>query len=466
MVVNNMSDYFSADKTTHFEIINNPDIQSFLNDCKYFNEPTGEEAKVVASMFSKISILDEASPNNVIAIDGSSYESSIDSKLPFTRISYVKIGNILIRRDKFNTLGKEKFVDPFKMAEIERKNLSTIFAFPGSNMQYKGQVSTRDGFRLALDNYMHMYRSDKNDYKTSLRSTLFELAKYRENNKNSSDNQCIILHSCPSCKAENIQVFNIEELQLCPKCGNPIYPSDCLRIWENVEEGVSNQSALTRFTNVIEHIFVVHFIRDIINRSPNAFVETLSNIAFFIDGALAIYGNPAWVHGAIMKFLYEINEIMVKNGKNPILIIGNIRDNEVVNYFKYIDLEIPSETILCLSDEIRNKYVNFNKIPSSSTFGSETYYGQDFIYKSKNGKLMVFDLPYPFKDKRDLRTFIKEKSEMSKYKNLNRALFLLEEFECDLYSNTVIPVALARKHTVISLKPGSKILDLLTRKSL
>lgn len=56
---------------------------------------------------------------------------------------------------------------------------------------------------------------------------------------------------------------------------------------------------------------------------------------------------------------------------------------------------------------------------------------------------------------------------MNKYKNLNRALFLLEEFECDLYSNTVIPVALARrKHTVISLKHGSKILSLLTRKSL
>lgn len=50
------------------------------------------------------------------------------------------------------------------MAEIERKNI-TIFCFSGSNMQYKGQVSTRDGFRLALDNYMHMYRSDINDYK-------------------------------------------------------------------------------------------------------------------------------------------------------------------------------------------------------------------------------------------------------------------------------------------------------------
>ena len=79
---------------------------------------------------------------------------------------------------------------------------------------------------------------------------------------------------------------------------------------------------------------------------------------------------------------------------------------------------------------------------------------------------MVFDLPYPFKDKSDLKTFIKEKSEINKYKNLDRALFLLEEFECDLYSNTTIPVALARKHTVISLKPGSKILDLLTKNSL
>lgn len=461
-----MSGYFSADKTTHFEIVNNPDIQLFLKDCKYFSEPTGEEAIEVASMFLKTDIQHEALPNNIIAIDGSSYESSIDSKLPFTRVGYVKIGNILIRRDMLNSLGKEKFVDPFKMAEIEKQNSSTIFAFPGSNMQYKEQLSTRDGFRCALDNYMHMYRSDKNDYKTSLRSTLFELAKYRYHNKTSSENQCIILHSCPSCKAESIEVFNIEELQLCPKCRKPIYPSDCLRIWENIEEGASNQSALTRFTNVIEHIFVVHFIRDIINRSPNAFVETLSDIAFFIDGALAIYGNPAWVHGAIMKFLHSINEIILKNEKNPILIIGNVRNNEVVNYFKYIDSEIPPGTILCLSDEIRNKYVNFNKPPSSSTFGSETYYGQDFIYKSKSGKMMVFDLPYPFKDKTDLNIFIKEKSKIENYKNLNKALLLLEEFECDLYSNTVIPVALARKHTVISLKPGSKILDLLTKNSL
>ena len=48
---------------------------------------------------------------------------------------------------------------------------------------------------------------------------------------------------------------------------------------------------------------------------------------------------------------------------------------------------------------IRNRYVNYNRKASNSTFGNETYYGQDFIYKTKSGKLVVFDLPYPFESK-------------------------------------------------------------------
>lgn len=45
-------------------------------------------------------------------------------------------------------------------------------------------------------------------------------------------------------------------------------------------------------------------------------------------------------------------------------------------------------------------------------------------------------------------------------------LKLINEFECDLYEGAVVPVALARKHTVISLKPGSQVLDLLTKSKL
>lgn len=455
----------STDKTTHIEIVENPDVKNFLSHCRYMVEPTGQEARDVASLFIKQNLKEEKIPINIISIDGSSYEASISDNLPHTRVGYIKVGNILIKRDVYSDLGKQKYINPFSVAEMEKATSSTVFALPSSNMQYGGKESVRDGFRLALDNYLYKYRNNPSDSKTSLRTTLFKLASYRTGSNCTESDKELILHKCPNpkCTATDISVWNIEEEQFCPECGEAIYPSDCLRIWEEVEDNGSNQSALTRFTNVIEHLFVMHYVRMIVDFSPQSYVETLSDICFFMDGPLAIYGNAAWVHNAIMKYLFEINMVMKKYDRKPVLIIGLVKSGVVVDYFKMINSDIKAETILCLSDEIRNKYVNYDRKASSSTFGSETYYGQDFIYKAKSGKLIVFNLPYPFENKRDIKNFIIKKSDISNYENLNKCLYLLNEFECDLYENTVVPVALARKHTVINLKPGSQVLDLLTR---
>ena len=332
-----MSD--AIDKTAHVEIIDNPDVREFLSKCRYMVEPSGKEAKEVADLFVKYPLQQEKLPVNIISIDGSSYEASISDNLPHTRVGYVKVGNILIKRDEYNNLGKQKYINPFLVAEMEKATSSTVFALPSSNMQYGGKESVRDGFRLALDNYLFKYRNNPSDIKTSLRTTLFKLASYRTgSNCTDSDNE-LILHKCPNskCNARNISVWNIDEEQFCPECGEPIYPSDCLRIWEEVEDNGSNHSALTRFTNVIEHLFVMHYIRMIIDFSPESYVETLSDICFFMDGPLAIYGNAAWVHNAIMKYLHEINVVMQKHNKNPILIIGLVKSGAIVDYFKMIE---------------------------------------------------------------------------------------------------------------------------------
>lgn len=454
--------YNESDKTTHVEIVENPDVKEFLKKCQYMLEPTGAEAREVASLFSLFERREESLPRNIISIDGSSYEASIDKKLPFTRVGYVKVGNILIQKDEYLDLGNERYVDPFKVAEMEKANQSTIFTFPSSNMLYKGKESVRDSFRVALDEYLYKYRVYQNKPETSLRSTLFKLASYRDGLKSDAEDE-LILHACPNCGEKGIVVWDVEEEQLCPHCGKAIYPSDCLRIWEEVDDHGSNQSALTRFTNVIEHLFVVHYIRTIVEASPQSYVDTLSDICFFMDGPLAIFGNGAWVHKAIMKYLHEVNSIMLQHNKNPILIIGLVKSGNVIDYFRLIQNEIKEDTILCLSDETRNKYVNYNRKASNTTFGNETYYGQDFVYKTQSGKLIVFNLPYPFESKGNVEQFIIEKSRIDNYTNLNKSIHLIDEFECDLYENTVVPVALARKHTIISLKPGTQVLDLLTK---
>lgn len=416
-----------TDKTTHFEIVNNPDIREFLTNCQYMIEPTGEEAIEIASLFTKPPDYMGNLPNNIISIDGSNYEACIDEKLPFTRIGYVKIGNILIKRDSFEELGQSKFIDPFQVAEILKANSTTTFAFPSSNMIYKGEVSVRDGFRLALDNYLYKYRNIPSDSKTSLRTTLFKMASYRSGKKRAESPDELILHACPNqnCDAKDISVWDMEEAQQCPTCNKSIYPSDCLRIWEEVEDTASNQSALTRFTNVIEHLFAIHYIRTIVDGSPESYVETLSNICFFMDGALAIYGNSAWIHASIMKYLSELNDVMKSHGKESILMLGLLKSGVANDYFKLVEQSIPNDSVFCLSDEIRDKYVNFNRSSSTTTFGNETYYGQDFVYKTATGRLFIINIPYPFPTKSSIDNFKIEKSKLTNYSNLGLYLKLV-----------------------------------------
>lgn len=124
---------------------------------------------------------------------------------------------------------------------------------------------------------------------------------------------------------------------------------------------------------------------------------------------------------------------------------------------------IPNNSIYCLEDDIRYKYIYINRKPSSSTFGAETYYGQDFLYKTPNGRVFVFNVPYPFSDKHDIKNFINNKSKIENYKNIGLYTRLINDFECNLYENAVIPIALAHKYTAISLEPGCRVLDLLSK---
>ena len=456
-----------ADKTSHIDIVNNPEIQSFLSDCQYMIEPSEADIKAMSDKFIEPPECLTPLSDNILSIDGSNYEASIRDDIPCTRIGYVKIGNLLIKRNQYNSLQNgSRFVNPFKVAALKENNSSISFALPSSNIRYRGQSTVRDGFRLALDQSLNEVRTIPDNPATSLRATLFKLAAYRTGDFKPTEEGTLILHKCPSCLAEYISVKDTDEEQYCPHCQKTIFPSDCLRIWEAVTESVSNQMALTRFMNVVEHIFAIHYIRVIRDMNPQSFVDILSNICFFVDGPLAVFGNSAWIHLSIMKFLNEINVSMAKSGKNPLMILGLQKSGMVHDFLQLIGNQLENNRIYCLEDEFRYKYITYDRTPSESTFGAETYYGQDFLFKTASGRTFVFNAPYPFENKKDYLAFAKEKSNIDNYKNIGAYTKLIEDFECDLYENAVVPIALAHKYTAISLEPGSKVLDLLSKSSI
>lgn len=453
-----------ADKASHYDIVKDPEVLQFLEDCNYLTSPSEEQGKAIGDCFEVPPRVDASElPQQVIAIDGSDYPAEINERLPSTEIGYVKVGSVLIDMTKFGSLRVGRYVDPFRVAELQKDNNALKFLLPSANICWKGKTSVRDSFRAVVDNHLYSAKTrfDADEPKTSLRTTLFHLASRRPDGMGTGDPQCLKLHKCPNCNFGPIEVKDIPETQNCPKCNAEVYPSDCLRLWEEVNEFQSNRAAMSRFMQVVEHLLPIHYVRYLVNNS----LVSLGSIAFFVDRPLAIFGTAAWLHRSIMCYLVEVNERLRKIHQTPVLIIGLQKTGQVVDHVGLIERFVQPNRIFAIDDDYRYRYIVSGRVPSQNGFGYETYYGQDFIYKTDSGRSFVFALPYPFASK-DSGNFVQVKTEINRYSDLPRAIALINHFEYDLYENALIPIALAHKHTAISLIPGGRVLDILTREIL
>jgi hypothetical protein len=457
-----------ASKVSHFDIVRNPEVAQFLESCEYLTPPSDEEGEAMAARFEEPPPTDGVVlPEHVVAVDGSPHESSIDDRLPSTKIGYVKVGCVLIDMARFHSLRvwDGRFVDPFRVASLQNSHNALTFSLPSANIRRRGKGSVRDSFRAAVDEQLYGERTrfNANDPATSLRTTLFHLASRRLGELGTGDPRRLKLHRCPDCGAEKIEVHDLPGAQHCPHCGGEVYPSDCLRLWEEVADYQSNQEAITRFMLIVEHMLPIHYIRYLAGNS----LAALGTVAFFMDGPLAVFGNAAWLHLSIMGYLNEVNRRLEQVGQPRLLFIGLQKTGQVAEHLGLIERFIPANRLFAIDDDYRYRYILTGRDPAGNGFGHETYYGQDFIFKTPTGRVFVLALPYPFASKNQPGVdFIQAKTEMTRYAELARALALIAHFESDLYANAVIPIALAHRYTAISLVPGGRVLDLLTRQSL
>lgn len=452
-----------ASKSAHADFVRNPDVQAFLEECEYLTPPSEEEAKRMADNFrTPPSIENTKLPKHVLAIDGSFHETSRDDRLPSTKFGFIKVSAVLFSLDEFSSLRRGRFVDPFRVAQLKRQNTALTFVLPSANIRLKGKANVRDSFRAILDRQFigESTRFEPRNYHSSLRSTLFYLAHLRPGELGTEDPFHLKIHKCPACGRGPLELEDVEEQQYCEYCGAEVYPTDVLRIWEEVHDYQSNVTAISRLMMILEHILPIHYMRYLERRA----LLTLSEIAFFVDGPLAIFGNAAWLHRAIMIYLNKLNQKLAKKHKLPMLIIGLQKSGQVVDHANLLKKFLPNNVLFAIDDEYRYTYIYANRTPSSQGFGFETYYGQDFIFKTSHDRIFVFALPYPFATKEPVgKDFGKEKVDWENYPQLASAIRLIEHLESDLYKNAVIPIALAHRYTAISLEPGGRVLDLLTK---
>jgi hypothetical protein len=446
----------TAGKGGHSDFVKNPDVQQFLDACNYMRQPSDEEGQLIASEFIDAPSGEPDLPNFVVASDASKSDNSINDKLPSTQIGFIKVSHVLIAMNKYAELidPSSRFVDPFKAADLHRNAQSITYVLPGSNVLYKNTKNVKDGFRNAVYDQMNLNRRDGNNPMV-LTETLLEL-----------NNNAIEIPGCPSCGAttSNLIYTRNTHIHNCPSCNSALYVTDWLRLHEGISDFGNNTSAMTRMMNAVEHLLISAFILEMLNDNPKA----LSNVAFVIDGPLALFGEPAKLHKCLMNLIHKANRKLHSLSCEPLLFIGLQKTGAVMDHANLIKPFLSNGKLRVIDDEYRDKYITGSE-SISGNFGNETYYGQDFLFKTESGRIFNFALPYPMQDKSQINgiSFSKAKIDLKRYgSSIKRACDLIQHFELDLYDNAIVPVALAHRHASISITPGSTVLDLLAKEGL
>lgn len=441
-----------ASKRGHIDIVKNDDVKKFLSDCSYLTQPGDQAAESIATLYQPAPAGGEL-PSLVIASDGSAYSEPIDKRFPSTQVGYIKTSFMAFDMSDYNGLVKpgSAFVDPFAAASLHNKARAVAFTLPGSNVRYKG-LRVQEGFRRAVYEQLSDERTQIPKGGFSVKDMLYHLEDGR-----------ITVEKCPSCGLTRPHFFQKgQDCSECSGCKSFVYVTDSLRIHEQISDQGDNSSAITRFMNAVEHLQLATLLKAMADNN----LATVSGAAIMVDGPLALFGQPARYHASIQAFYNKLFERCAAAGLPQPVILGLQKDGMVMEHARALSPHLKKGTFCPVSDEYRTKFIN-GIAPLTDNFGHETYYGQDFIYKTDSGRIFNVCLAYPFATKQNRKEFSRQKAEPKNYESwLARAFALIRHLEFDLYQNSVVPVALAHRHASISLSPGGTLLDVLTKKHL
>lgn len=108
-------------------------------------------------------------------------------------------------------------------------------------------------------------------------------------------------------------------------------------------------------------------------------------------------------------------------------------------------------SILILSNEYIYKYITPGD-HETMHYGSTSYYGGKVIIHTEDGQVFVISVPV---ENSDVILF----PSISDYKNVESAAAVLKSLKCDMYSDTIIPIALANKLIALKGHPSRAILE-------
>ncbi|MDO9212588.1 MAG: hypothetical protein Q7U23_02000 [Methylococcales bacterium] len=430
-----------AAKINHTHIIKDPFIQDFINSCSFPKsaEDIEEQDK------NNICSLDENITNPIryiLTVDGGYTTVEVKKSFPSSQIAFFQFGAIRIDRDDLDALSEKPFIFPEDMQKLH--NLARFkLAIPIKNLTSNNQKSLTDSVRKVIYDFF-METRESSSFMETLYWFIFEEYKYSPltsyslsndpNNEVGSGN--VLLEKD---KMNKDYTFD---------CGSGvIYLTDIFRLHEAIDDDQGAGGILGYLTRLIEQLIIVHFIRLLLKLQP----ALLKKFLFITDGPLSFSGQTANMH----KPMRELCNYLLD--KKSLFLVGLEKSGAFVEHAHEICLPKDGKVILdkgkyiLLSNEYIYKYI----VPGDHQkmhYGSTSYYGGKIIYHSKDDQVIVLSVPVHSKD-------IIKNPKLEHYRNLPEILVNIQKLKCDMYDDSIIPVALANKLVSLANHPSKILLE-------
>jgi hypothetical protein len=437
-----------AQRLGHKPIVENELVQEELKD--FDTKETDPDEIPISECSILIDDLEDYGerPEYLLSIDGSPQEVATNDDYPSNRIGFIQIAAVLTHLNLIDEQKKERFVDPAKIEDLDESALQDL-VLPSSNYTIGDAETVQESWRLKV------YESFCNR-EIEGQSLLDVFLRVIQSNERGIGSKTVDVYRCPNpdCPTSGTKPHihsHATDLGQCDECGATVYPTDALRTHERVNANQSNETAISAVMNVLEHLTMCAYLGYLSEVSP----ERLSRTGFVMDGPLAIFDTPAWLHEPILDTINEIYESQRSEGYTPPIICGIEKSGSFRDHAENIEEKMEPGSVLGMD----NDYI-YNYVMSGTTdleYGSKTYYGRKFIYKSASERVFVLTLPE-----------IPESGPShapDSYPLMRSTLDTLRSVETALYDDATIPVTLAHQRASIPLKTGSRVLELFSKES-
>jgi hypothetical protein len=444
-----------ASKVSHGSFFTE-ELENFLNHCHYLKTLSAAEHALVESF--KVAITPEPMTREAVwASDGSRYVAAVQDGAPTTRVGYIKVSHIGFAWEDYLAITNsgDRFVDPFAFARLREAINTVVWMLPGSNLQYKTALTAREGFRLRLHELLQS--THVSSLSSSMYHTLFQLHALSKG----KTHRTLFIKECPEChhrhEGDGLCFQPDHDELTCAHCGRPIYASDALGFHQEFEEHGANDSLFTRVMSVLEALLLAQRWETAIESDPLLAENTL----FFYDGLLALYGESSWLCQGLLAAYHRLKKHLLDLEKRPPLVVGISKTGQLMRHAEAILGDLSANDVIPLSMEYRRTLLRQTVDPNRGFFQSK--WGQDFIWRTGQGRPVVFSLPFWTTD---VAEHSERLHELERYPELPEILGALNAMDCTLFPSAFIPIVLAHEEASISWEPGGRLLTEATKRAL